>query len=186
MMNKILVIYATWAGATHEIADEIARQMKTKLPDMEIDVKPVKEVDSIREYRSVVIGTSIHASQPMRAISQFMKKHRAELAALPVAVFVVCANMWEDTPKSRTETTQWINKTLEKYPDIQPVSLGLFAGAVITEGDDFNSLNILFRKTIESMRDNLQKQYGKTDFRDWDAIRAWADQVGEAFSKQVH
>ena len=182
-MKKILVIYATWAGATHEIADEIARQMKTNLSGMDFDVLPVKDVTSIADYQGVVIGTSIHASQPMRAVNQFIKKHHADLAALPVAVFVVCANMWEDTPKSRVETTQWINKTLDKYPEIQPVSLGLFAGAVITAGDDFNNLNILFRKTIESMRDNLQKQYGKTDFRDWDAIRAWADKVGQAFSK---
>ena len=186
MMNKILVIYATWAGATHEIADEIARQMKTKLPAFDFDVLPVKEVTSIADYQGVVIGTSIHASQPIRAVNQFMKKHRADLAALPVAVFVVCANMWEQTPKTLTETTQWINKTLERYPEIQPVSLGLFAGAVLTAGDDFNNLNIFFRKTIESMRDNLQKQYGKTDFRDWAAIRAWADQVSEDFSKQVH
>ncbi|MDK2981867.1 MAG: menaquinone-dependent protoporphyrinogen oxidase [Chloroflexota bacterium] len=176
-MNKILVIYATWAGATHQIADEIARQMKAKLASTEIDVRSIKEVESISDYQAVVIGTSIHASQPIRALARFMKKHRSELAAMPVAVFVVCANMWEDTPKAREETTEWINKTLNKFPDIQPVSLGLFAGAVITDGDDFNKLNILFRKTIESMRDNLQKQYGKTDFRDWDAIRAWADET---------
>ena len=185
-MNKVLVIYATWAGATHEIADEIAKQMKTQLSDADIDVLPVKEVDTLAGYQAVVIGTSIHASQPIRHVNQFMKKNRTELAALPVAVFVVCANMWEDTPKAREETSQWINKTLDKFPEIQPVSVGLFGGAVLTEGDDFNSLNILFRKTIESMRDNLKKQYGKTDFRDWDAIRAWADQVGTAFNKQFH
>ena len=93
--------------------------------------------------------------------------------------------MWEDTPKSRNETTQWINKTLAKYPEIKPVSLGLFAGAVITEGEDFDKLNILFRKTIESMQHNLIKQYGKTDFRDWDAIRSWADEVAGQLNKTV-
>jgi len=182
-MNKILVTYATWAGATHEIAEEISRRMKTKLDLIQIDLKPIKEVSSVNGYQAVIIGTSIHASQPISAVNHFMKKNRNELAAIPVAVFVVCANMWEDTPKNRTETTSWIDKTLNKYPEIEPVSLGLFAGAVITEGEDFNKLNIVFKKTIESMRDSLQKQYGKTDFRDWDAIHAWADDIADRIKK---
>ncbi|BBB48590.1 menaquinone-dependent protoporphyrinogen oxidase [Pelolinea submarina] len=185
MINKILVIYATWAGATHEIADEIGKQISKKLTSADIDVLPIKDVNSIEDYQAVIIGTSIHASQPIRSVNRFIKKHRNELAALPTAVFVVCANMWEDTPKSRNETTQWINKTLDKYPEIKPVSLGLFAGAVITEGEEFSKLSIIFRKTIESMQHNLIKQYGKTDFRDWDAIRSWADEVAGQFTKTV-
>ncbi len=73
-MKKILVIYATWAGATHEIADEIARQMKTNLSGMDFDVLPVKDVTSIADYQGVVIGTSIHASQPMAGRQSIHKK----------------------------------------------------------------------------------------------------------------
>jgi menaquinone-dependent protoporphyrinogen oxidase len=185
MINKILVAYATWAGATHEIADEIAKEIRFITPSASVDVVPTKEVENIGDYDAVILGSSIHASQPIRTLNQFIKKNRSLLENMPVAVFVVCANMWEDTPKARTETSQWIQKVLDKYPEIQPVSLGLFAGAVITDGEDFNNLNIVFRKTIESMRKNLIKQYGKTDFRDWDAIRTWADEVAESFNQKA-
>lgn len=184
-MNKILVAYATWAGATHEVANEIAKELKSNNPALEVEVMPAKEVDSIKDYQAVILGSSIHASQPINTFNKFLRKFHKELTEIPVAVFVVCANMWEDTPKTRKETTQWINKALEKFPDIKPVALGLFAGAVITEGDDFKNLNFMFRKTILSMRDNLIKQYGKTDFRDWDAIRAWTDETYEVFHKSA-
>jgi menaquinone-dependent protoporphyrinogen oxidase len=181
MSEKFLVAYATWAGATHQIADEMAKEIKIKSPSTVIDVLPVNEVNNIADYKAVIMGTSIHASQPTSKLNRFIRRNRKALSTVPVAVFVVCANMWENTPKAREETTQWINKTLKKFPEIQPASLGLFAGAVITEGDDFNNLNFLFRKTIEAMRESLLKQYGKTDFRDWDAIRAWTNEVVDKF-----
>ncbi len=172
-MGPILVAYSSWAGATHEIADGIAKVFKEK--DIVVEVLPSKEIKSISEYQAVILGTSIHAGQTVNTFNKFLKEYHDELIQKSVAVFVVCANMMEDELKNRKETTEWLHKTMEKYPDVKPVSTGLFAGALITEGEDFNKLNFLFRKLIESMRDNLLKEYGKTDFRDWEKIRVWAE-----------
>jgi menaquinone-dependent protoporphyrinogen oxidase len=174
-MKKILVAYATWAGATHEIANKIADVLKEK--DMDVEIVPAEKVNSIEPYQAIILGTSIHAGQTVKGFNQFLKKFHKDLAGRLFAPFIVCANMMEDNPKNIKETSGWANKTLEKYPDIKPAVLGLFGGALITEGEDFNKLNFFFKKMILSMRENLIKEYGKTDFRDWEKIIAWVNEI---------
>jgi Flavodoxin len=180
-MKKILVAYSTWAGATHQVADEIARQLRTH--DVEVEAASVGDVKDISTYQAIITGSSIHAGQTNGAFNRFLRKFKKQLSAMPVGVFAVCANMSEENPRARKETLGWLNKTLEKFPSIKPVSIGLFAGAVITEGEDFQKLNFMFRKVVASMKDTLSKDHGKSDFRDWDAIRAWADETYQLMSK---
>jgi len=175
-MTKILVAYATWAGATHEVADFIGKNLSER--KFEVTVSAAKDIDSLTKYDAVVLGTSIHASKTVKDFGQFLKCFYAELEdQKPFSVFAVCANMMEDNEKTRTETLEWVEKALSKYPGLEPESVGLFGGAVQTEGEDFNNLNFLIRKLIQSMNENYLKEYGKADFRDWDKIRDWANQL---------
>lgn len=174
-MDKILVAYATWAGATHSVADEIAKVFKDKKVD--VVVAPAKNVDSLSDYHAVILGTSIHAGKTLGDFNKFLKRFHEEMANIPVAVFVVCANMNEDCENNRNETAGWLNKALEKYADINPISTGLFGGALITDSEDFKKLNVMIRKLILSMEQNYLKEFGKTDFRDWSKIRAWTEEV---------
>jgi menaquinone-dependent protoporphyrinogen oxidase len=52
---------------------------------------------------------------------------------------------------------------LEAVPEIKPISIGTFAGAL-----DYQNLSWLNKKIMKS------KGSPEGDFRDWDAIRAWA------------
>ncbi len=174
-MNKILVAYSTWAGATHQVADEIAKQLRTHGAD--VVVASAGDVKDVSQYQAVYAGSSIHAGQTNTPFKSFLRKFKKQLSSMPVAIFIVCANMSEENKKARKETMGWVNKTMDKFSSIKPVSIGLFGGAIITEGDDFNKLNFMFRKVVLSMKDNLSKDHGKTDFRDWDAIRGWTDET---------
>jgi len=180
-MEKILVAYSTWAGATHQVADEIARQLRSH--KVEVVVESANEVKSISGFDAVYAGSSIHAGQTNGPFNKFLRKFKKQLSSMPVSVYIVCANMSEENPRARKETLGWVNKTLEKFPSIKPLSIGLFGGAVITDGDDFLKLNFLFRKVVLSMKDTLSKDHGKTDFRDWDAIRSWTDETYQQISK---
>jgi len=174
-MQKVLVAYATWAGATHEIAIKIAEVLNNH--NMQADVTSADQVKSVQEYQAVLIGTSIHASQTANTFKKFLKRFYKNLVKVPVGIFVVCANMMEDTKKNQIETMEWLQRSTQKYPEIKPISIGLFGGALITEGDDFNKLNFLFRKIILSMRESFIKEHGKTDFRDWQKIIAWTEDL---------
>ena len=180
-MKKVLIVYSSWAGTTHEIANEVGKVFQ----EYSYNVDVIRADDPIisKNYNAYIIGTSIHAGQTVRSFRQFIKKNLDTLKNKPTAVFVVCANMMNDTEKNRQETLTWLNNAIGKYDVLKPISIGLFGGAFITEGNDFNALNFLIRKMIVSMKKKIIEDQEKTDFRDWESIRGWAVNLATSISE---
>jgi len=176
-MKKVLVAYSTWSGATREVAERISEVLKTKV--LNVDVLSAKEVKKVADYQAIVLGTSIHATLTVGSFKRFLSKFNKEMTSMPVAYFVVCANMMEDKEENRRETMTWLKKVTDKFPQVQPVSIGLFGGAVTTSGRDYEKLNFLLKKVIDSMKQKMEQDYGKSDFRDWEKIESWAQTLAE-------
>lgn len=170
-MKKVLIAYATWTGVSKSIAEEISKVLNEK--GITSDLLPAKEVTSIDEYELIVLGTSIHAFNPGKAFKKFLRKYQSNLTKKQTAFFVVCANMMEDNEENREETLAWLEKTTGKYPDIQPISIGFFGGAVVDDSDEYKKQFIVVRKIINAMKEKMVEDYGKSDFRDWSKVREW-------------
>jgi menaquinone-dependent protoporphyrinogen oxidase len=161
MDKKVLVTYASKYGSTGGVADAIGKELCGK--GLAADVALVKNAGNIGSYQGVVIGSAIYMGKWMSDAMDFVKKNREALSRVPVAYFLVCLTLREPTEKNRTEMISYMNPILQAVPEIKPVAVGTFAGAFY-----YDNLSWLFKKVMKS------KDAPEGDFRDWNAIRAWA------------
>jgi len=157
--RNILVAYATWAGSTAEVALEVAKVLREH--GATVEVRPAKEVKDLGPYGAVVLGTAVRMGKLRKDAKQFVERHREALGRMPVAYFLVCLTMKESTEEKCQEAAAFLDPITEM---VQPVDVGLFAGSL-----EVGKLPFYLRMGMKSM---------EGDFRDWDAIRAWAKGLG--------
>ena len=101
----------------------------------------------------------------MSEVVDFVKKNKDTLRQMPVAYFLVCMTIARPTEDNRAKALSYMDPILKDVPEIKPVGIGTFAGAL-----DYNNLSWLNKKILKS------KGTPEGDFRDWHAIRAWAQE----------
>jgi len=162
--ERVLVTYGSWWGSTAEVAQEIGKVLREA--GAEVDVLPAGKVKGADGYQAVIIGSGIRAGRCKGDVTQFISRNQAALAQVPVAVFVVCLQLQEDTPDNR-EQARTFAKTITD--SVKSVSVGLFAGALTAARAPF------FMKFIV-------RSMPQGDWRDWPAIRAWAGELPARFA----
>jgi menaquinone-dependent protoporphyrinogen oxidase len=160
-MKKVLVTYASKYGSTGGVADAIGKELCTK--DVAADTVLIKNAGNISSYQGVVIGSAIYMGNWMPEAVDFVKKNRNILRQVPVAYFLVCMTLSQPTEENRTKVLSYMDPLLKAVPEIKPIGIGTFAGAL-----DYKNLSWLNKKILKS------KGSPEGDFRDWNAIRAWA------------
>jgi len=159
MPDRILVAYASRAGSTAEAAEAIGQVLRDRGAD--VDVRSVKDLHGVTGYDALVLGSAVRVGKPLPEAVRFAATHRDALARVPVAYFILCDTLKEDTPANREIARRY----LEPLSEIkQPVSLGLFAGA-----RDLSKLHPLLRWFLMRVI-----RLAEGDWRDWEQIRAWA------------
>jgi menaquinone-dependent protoporphyrinogen oxidase len=162
MSKKILVAYATKAGSTAEVADFIGKTLAEKGAD--VDVKPIKNISDITGYNAIIIGSPARAGKILSDATEFVERNKASLTNIPVAYFVTCTTLIKDTDDNRKIANEYLDSI---SGTISPVGKGLFAGKMDYSKIGFASTLIL--KYIFSTPEG--------DYRDWDAIKKWADDL---------
>ncbi len=164
MGGRVLVAYASWVGSTAEVAEVVAEVLREG--GAAVDVQPARKVRDLTHYRAVVLGTAVRIGRVHGDAPKFVQKYRAALSQMPVAYFAVCLTMQQDTEENRCTAKGYLDALSRKAPQVQPVDVGLFGGLL-----DLERLSGLTKKVMAS------DQFPKGDFRDWEAIRAWAAHV---------
>ena len=167
MEDGILVAYATQAGSTGEVAEAVGEALRED--NTPVDVRRAKEVSDVSAYRAVVLGTGIRAGRVYREAVGFLQRHQDALSKVPVAYFVVCMTMQDDTEENRRVVEAYLDPVREKVPQVRPVDVGLFGGVM-----NFKVLPLLLRLLVKVMKSP------EGDFRDWEAVREWATSLRPA------
>lgn len=166
MDKKILVAYASEYGSTAGVAEAIGKELCDK--GASVDVRLVKKVTSLSPYRAVIVGSPIYRSKWMSETVKFLKENSEILSKVPLAYFVVCMTMQKPTEENRRKALAYLDPVGRSVPQVKPVQVGLFAGAL-----HYDKLSWITRKIVQS------KGSPEGDFRDWNAIRAWAGHLDE-------
>ena len=160
--KKVLVAYASKYGSTGGVADAIGKELCGK--DVAADVVLIKNANNISSYQGVIIGSAIYMGKWMSEAVDFVKKNKDTLCKVPVAYFLVCMTLSQPTEKNRAKVLSYMDPILKAVPEIKPVGIGTFAGAM-----DYNNLSWINKKILKS------KGTPEGDFRDLTAIRTWAE-----------
>ena len=159
MIPQILVAYATRAGSTAEVADAIGKKLAAG--GVMVDVKPIKKVQSIDGYQGVVLGSAIRAGNILPEMTDFVCTHKDELRKVPVAYFIVCFILRENTEENRKTANAYLDPL---RTEVTPVDVGLFTGKM-----DFSKLSFWETFIIKYI---VKAPEG--DLRDWQQINDWA------------
>ncbi len=161
--KRVLVTYASKYGSTGGVADAIGKELCAK--GLAADVALTRSAKDPALYQGVVVGSAIYRGKWMPEATDFVKKHRDVLRRLPVAYFLVCITLSDATEKNRAEALSYMEPIIAAVPEIAPVGIGTFAGAL-----DYSKLPWVSRQILKA------KGAPAGDFRDWNAIRAWAQE----------
>jgi menaquinone-dependent protoporphyrinogen oxidase len=165
--NKILITYATCTGFTPGVAEAIGKTLSEG--GAMVEVLPMQEVKDLTAYRAVVAGSAIQSKQWLPEAIQFVRMHQAELSHKPFASFLVCMTLaMRNGENFRPFVAEFLApvRTL-----VKPVSEGLFAGALDIRKVPTWRDRLMFRLSV------LFGVWTEGDHRDWNAIRAWAEDL---------
>lgn len=163
--KKILIAYASACGSTGGVAEAIGRDLCDQ--GAQVDVRLINNIRDISLYDGLVLGSPIRRSSWLPEALSFVQKNRERMSRIPVAYFLTCLTLYRDTEENRRIVRGYLDPVLKSTPSVQPVDLGFFAGTL-----DYSKLSLPYRMVMKSKMKKLETPEG--DFRNWEAIRAWA------------
>lgn len=171
-MKRIAICYGSRYGTTTGIVEEMAKaaQEAGATVDM-VDLKKGSHPFSLSDYDLIIIGSGIAAGQWTKEPRKFMEKHTEELSKTKVALFVVCGDAGNPDLCDDAQVA-YLDKIAAQYPEITPVSKGLFGGMF-----DFKKYNFMVRKLVQGIvKKNLpegEELPEVIDYRDPGKVRNW-------------
>jgi menaquinone-dependent protoporphyrinogen oxidase len=165
-VGRILVAYASKHGATAEIAERIGQLLcRAGLPT---DVRPADRVRDLTPYRAVVLGSAVYVGRWRKEAAAFLKANEKTLAGRPVWLFS-SGPTGEGDPLKLTKGWRFPEDLKAVASRIQPRDIAVFHGKV-----DPAKLGFIEK----AMLNHVDAPVG--DFRDWEAIGAWAASIAES------
>ncbi|MCW2704946.1 MAG: hemG [Blastococcus sp.] len=161
---RVLIVVASKHGATAEIGTALARALADsdvgRAARLEAVSLPVEQRPDPAPYDAVVLGSAVYVGRWLEPARQYAVAHVAELRGRPVWLF--SSGPIGEPP----------------FPADEPHDVGTLMQLTGARGHrlfpgrlEKNRLSFGERAMVTAMRAPVG------DFRDWDAVRAWGDEI---------
>ena len=170
MENRVLVAYTSKYGATAGIAEKIGEVLRQE--GLQADVMSVDQVSDLARYGAVVLGSAVYAGQWRKEAATFLKENEKDLAARPVWLFS-SGPTGEGYPVELMKGWEFPEGLQPLADSIQARDIAFFHGVL-----DMEKLNLAEKLIVKALRAPAG------DFRDWEAISAWAAEIAAALKEE--
>lgn len=155
---NVLVAYATRHGSTREVAEAVVGTLRASGADVQLQA--ARDVRALApRFDLVVLGAPIYSGRWQRDAHRFLRRHRKELDAVPVAVF----GMGPRNPELQAwlRSREQLDRALAKHDWLKPIAVTVFGG------------------TDPAKRDLQRRDRQRRDLRNWPQIEAWASSIAD-------
>lgn len=156
---NVLVAVASRHGGTRGIAEAIADELRGA--SLTVDLHEAGEVDDLAGYDAVVLGSGVYAGNWLPEAKQFAERHHDALSALPVWLFS-SGPLGTDDPMPHDDPDRLAAPMKDTAVRDHRIFVGRLDPAELGFGER------LIARVVRAPAG---------DFRDWDAIRAWAREI---------
>jgi menaquinone-dependent protoporphyrinogen oxidase len=151
-MTRILVAFATRNGSTQQVAQAVATVATAS--GAQVRLAPAASIrEPLTGWDLVVLGAPIYSGRWHGDAHRFLRRHRTDLASIPVAVFGMGPR--RDEEEAWRCSRDQLDRALARRPWLVPVAIGLFGG-------------------VDPARRNRTE---RRDLRDWMEIGDWTRKV---------
>lgn len=148
-MTSVLMVYATKNGSTGQVAEAITETLRAA--GARVTIGQARTVrDPVAGYDLVVLGAPLYSGRWHHDAHRFLRRHRGELSAVPVAVFGMGPR--NDTEEAWRRSRAQLDRALARRDWLKPMAVTVFGGVDPPGRGD----------------------RPRRDLRDWRSIRAWA------------
>lgn len=166
MTQRILVAYATKYGATTAIAEKIGQVLREA--GLVVDVRLAGQAGDPRAYDAVVLGSAVYIGRWRKEAVRYLQNNEQTLAERPVWLFN-SGPLGEGNAAELAGDLGFPKGLRPLAARIHVRDIAIFHGAV-----DLAKLNPLERWMFKRVNSPVG------DFRDWNAIAAWAAGIAAA------
>lgn len=159
--KKILVSAGSKHGATSEIAERLGETLRSR--GLDVTVARPDEVGSVGEYEAVVLGSGVYAGHWLGDAKELADRVASSEPKPPVWLF--SSGPLGDPPKPEEDPVDV--ESIAESTDARDHRV--FAGKI-----DKSKLGFGERAIMVAVR------APEGDFRDWDAIECWANEIADA------
>lgn len=154
--NQVLVAVASRHGSTREIAQVITNEMRRA--GLKVDLRDADTVLYLDSYAAVILGSAVYMGNWLPEAREFVGRHGRRLKTQPLWLFS-SGPIGDGDPRPHGEPA----RITDLIDSLAPRDHRVFVGKL-----DPHVLKLSERLAARVV------QAPEGDFRDWDAIRAWA------------